>query len=224
MSAIRVPPEQILRWCHLALAPTRQLILPPIAKLIKTYQWRHAQRISERLGAQNLDAAAAHAFIQAAAQYIRRRGLFRQGLSAFLLAEVWQGAGEILQRKQESTRTVLAALRRSCSFLDSFGNVSRSRLLCKRAHLGEQCNLTVWFLTDRLELPFLALSRSAKEALAYVRHTDLAERELLPSRVELYMICAKMMVDSDFIEQAKQILKDDWRSNALNSRTCRVLC
>ena len=216
MHKIRANPDVVKRvwlWCRDAFAQAGYRIsFPKNTNPQKTYQWRYAARLAQKLDEWELDEETSKAFIEIMVEYIAERGLLRKGLSAFFQTNALQVCYDRLDNYCSRKARRIESLQESKKFIDAKSrNRPIQRLLLDRPRLDANANIVAWFESNDISMVFLAVSRSCTAALSKLAEVAPEQRDLLPTSADLFCVRSDLMKDKWSREQAKKILGPDWR-------------
>ena len=217
MTQILETPSNTLRtWqlCQDAFASQgRKLAFPKHADPKKTYQWRHAAKLAQKIDEWGFDKTTAKAFINFAVGYANERRLLHKGLSVFFQNNMLDICCERMRKHSVRLSSRIDQLRSSLKFITiKCGERSMVDALLDRESFGRLRNIVRWFESGDLNPIYLAVSSSCTTALVKLAEVDAGERRLLPSKSELYCLAVDFSKDDNFQSQAKMVLGNDWRT------------
>jgi hypothetical protein len=217
MTQILETPINVLRtwkWCQDAFAAKgRKLVFPKHADPQKTYQWRYAAKLTQKIDEWGFDKPTAKAFINFAVGYVDERKLLHKGLSIFFQSNMLDVCCDRMQKHSTRLSNRIEQLRLSHKFITTkCNNKPLVGVLLNRISFNKLRNIVRWYENGDLCVIYLAVSIASTEALEKLAIIAPNERILLPTKAELYCLAVDFSKDSDFCPQAKAILGNDWRA------------
>ena len=215
MITTQSPPNTLRtwRWCQDAFASRgRKLTFPGHTDHKKTYQWRYAARLAQKLEEWGFDDPTSKAFIDFTTDYISEKRLLHKGLSVFFQNNILEICCERMQKHSDRMTNRIEQLKSIHDFIttkcDGKPVVS---VLLNRESLDKFRNIVQWFETNKINAIYLSLSSNCTAALSRLDIIAADERRLLPTKSELYCLAVDFTKDDNLRTQAKTILNDDWR-------------
>jgi len=209
--------KKVWLWCQDAYAKHGcRLRFPKDTNPQKTYQWRYAARLAEKLEEWDFDEQTSKAFIELAVGYVKEHKLLRKGLSVFFQTNILQVCYDRIDDYCRGSVDKITVLERSRDFVDAkLHNRSRCNLLLDRSRLDEYANIVEWFESHKIGTLYLALSKSCASALAKLAESAPEQRGLLPSSADLFCLRSEIVNDDVERQKAEEILGSDWRELCL---------
>ncbi|MCK9558606.1 MAG: hypothetical protein M0R50_11290 [Candidatus Cloacimonetes bacterium] len=216
MPQILETPVEILRtwkWCQEAYATHGvKLAFPKDTNPKKTYQWRYATKLANKIDEWELDKQTAKAFINIAVGYIKERNLLHKGMSVFFQDNM---IDICYDRMQKHTSCIDDRINRFSATHKFIKTKCRNRtpvsVLLGRESFDKMRNIVRWYKSNDITASYLSMSIVCTEALSKLAVIVPDERNLLPSDAELYCQAIDLLKNDDFESQAKTILGNDWR-------------
>lgn len=216
MIKIQEAPDAALRtwrWCQDAFASRgRKLTFPKHTDPRKTYQWRYAAKLAQKLEEWGFDDSTAKTFINFAVDYVSEKRLLHKGLSVFFQSNMLEVCYERIQKHATKVSGRLEQLRLMHRFVTAkcAGNPLVSVLL-NRDSFDKFRNIVQWFENGQINVLYLSLSLGCTAALSRLDIIAAEERSLLPPKSELYCLAIDFIKDEELRSQVKAILGSDWR-------------
>lgn len=219
MTQLRTSDEEIQKvwnWCYAEfVAAGFKIDFPKNTDKRKTYQWRYAAKLVEKLDEWEFDEATSKVFIKSVVQYSKKNKLIHKGMSAFFQNNMLQICYNNLKDMKKDNNAELASVISSKKFLDAkLDNKPAEIVLLEKGRIFT--NVVEWYENGKLSILFLALSKSCTKALFKLKETDLTQRRLIPSTAELLLIRDSLSDNSDLVKQLSMILGNDWRKQCLH--------
>jgi hypothetical protein len=217
MTQILESPTTTLRtwqWCQEAFAAHGiKLSFPKNTNPQKTYQWRYVTRLTHKIDEWGLDKPTAKAFISFAVGYVKEQRLLHKGLSVFFQNNMMDICYNRMKSHSSLSHDRIKHLWSSHKFvLARCGHKTTVCALLGRESFGKMHNVVRWHKSGDVSRVYLAASIACTEALEELATISPSERDLLPSRSELYCLLVDLSKDDSFRSQAKVTLENDWRT------------
>jgi hypothetical protein len=201
------------RWCQEAFALHGiKLAFPKNTSPQKTYQWRYATKLAQKIDEWGLDRSTARAFIGFAVEHVKEKKLLHKGLSVFFQNNMMDICYDRMQTCSSDEHNKIQRFHVVHDFVVSrCNNRSTVSVLLGRESFDTFRNIVKWYQAGDITTSYIALSSACVMALSKLIVVAPSERNLLPSDSELYCLAIKLIKDEDFSSQAKAILGNDWR-------------
>lgn len=201
-------------WCFQAyLRHGRRISFPKGTDPTKTYQWRFARSLANKIDEWEFDDDTARQFINVAVKYAKNKGLLNKGLAAFHQSNMLQVCYDELQKMQRNRDRTADILSDSHRWVqDKTAGKDPIRCMLGRIHYDAMCNLSLWYQSSKITPLYMSLSRNCSRALTRLAKRDPAERGLLPSDIELYRMRIKFLADDENRSAAVTVLGEDLRA------------
>lgn len=204
---------QTWKWCRDAFASRgRKLTFPKHTDPRKTYQWRYAAKLAQKLEEWGFDDSTAKTFIDFAVGYVSEKKLLHKGLSVFFQSNMLETCYDRIQKHTTIVANRIERFRLMHEFVTArcVGNPLVAVLL-SRDSFDKFRNIVQWFENGQINVLYLALSMGCTTALSKLDIIAAEERSLLPTKSELYCLAIDFIKDGELRSQMKAILGNDWR-------------
>ena len=201
-------------WCReIYLQEGRiKLSFPKSTDPVKTYQYRYAHQLAERLAEWEFDEPTSRRFIEIAVAYAKDKGLLHKGLSLMCQSNLLEIARKRLEREQQQDLGILVELQRVHFWVASkIGSRDPVDVMLTRRNPDGHRNLVRWHAERRLSDLYLSLSAPCGRALARLERSSPTERQEVPSSSRLYLARMVFLQDDSNRREAKRIMGGDWR-------------
>lgn len=208
---------QVWNWCVDSYAKVGQILrFPGNTSPQKTYQWRYAKKLAQKLEEWDFDDNTCQVFIDHVAAYSREKNLLHKGLAAFFQTNILEICYNRLERSYQKSESTVDLLARTKSLLDE-RSVKGSILkgLLDRPAPDALFNLITWYELGEIPKLYMALSKSCTQALAQIAKLDPDQRSMLPNKSELFITAKNFVSNRASKRQAKVALGIDWRELCL---------
>lgn len=204
---------EIWQWCSESyLQHGKKIQFPKHTDPKKTYQWRYARALANKLDSWGFDEETSKSFIDIAIKYAKDHGMLNKGMAALHQENMLQICYDKLKNEENSNDQNIRSLSNIKSWLDKqTGQKTLLKTLLKRRDRESFCNLTYWYEASKISPLYLSLSRSCGLALAKLDEQRPDERIILPSTSSLCGIRTSFLKDNSNRTQARRIFGDDWR-------------
>ena len=205
---------QVWGWCQTAFRQQgHKLAFPAKTDYYKTYQWRYAQRLSEKFVEWRFNDHTAQAYLNLSAEYIRVRRLLHKGLSAFFQSNMLQVCYDKMDQHQNLEEERLRSIDVAHKFLTSkCGDKPPERVLLLRESFDSFRNIVEWHAASKLPAVYMAVSKACMIAINALEVKLPQERAMLPDKATLFGLRASIVEDTNLRTNIKSILGNDWRA------------
>lgn len=204
--------HKVWKWCCEAFNANGKILrLPGNTQPHKTYSWRYATRLAQRLEEWDFDDATSERFIRTAVTVAKESKLFHYGLQALLRPSIVELCYLRLKQEEQKKTSLIRIIENTRRALIAKEATDPYALL-QRQSVFSYCLLTKLYQEGTITDVYLPFSMSCHRALAVLSRTNTRERSLLPSRADLFALADGFKQDTDFIQQIQEALIDDWRN------------
>lgn len=204
--------NKVWNWCCAAFTANGKILrFPANTKPDKTYTWRYATRLAEKLEEWDFDDNTSIKFIDTAVTVAKEHRLIHNGLQSLLTPRILELCYKRLQIEERRQRDTIRLIQNTKQLLLSHG-ATDPYVLLQKPSIFSYCLLTKLYQEGSIPDIYLAFSMSCFRALAVLAKTSPKERAAFPTRADLFILSEKTKKDVNFKKQIRLILENDWRN------------
>lgn len=192
---------KIYRWFQRAMQRMgRKVAFPKDTPPEKTYLYRSLKRFADKVDDWELSDDMVIMMIALVIRWAAKKDMLHRGASLLTMTSVLDICYEEMKAQSQKRENLCREINRCQEFVRS------NPQLLRRMRRGGMTNLTCWYQTGRITIPFLSVSKSCNDALASLPEQ---ERTVLPSDFDLLRNRIYLLADTDSRDKISAIMGPD---------------
>lgn len=177
----------------------RHLSFPKDTDYKKTYLYRTLDKFVSKMIDLELEVDEINYIVHLVVQYGKDNGMLNRGAHLLTMKDLLDICCERLERDRQKDKDICTELVRCKRFLDG-------KDLLQRTRRGGYSNLTRWYQTGDVTIPYMAVSKDCIKAMS---NLPREERSELPSNLEFLKSRIKLLCTEDNRSEIAKIMGSD---------------